>query len=79
MFEDNWVCAHLSRDSVLHHKIEARGREPESVPPPRPVQGRRDGPGTDQVADALTKALPLPADVVHWAVMMHFPSQAQCE
>eukprot|EP00961_Rhodomonas_salina_P303804 3941371-Rhodomonas_salina.4 len=73
VFEDNWACIHLSWNTVLHHKskhIDVR------------VYHLRDlckagimtllKISTDnQVADALTKALPKPAFITHCSVMMN--------
>eukprot|EP00961_Rhodomonas_salina_P024469 329732-Rhodomonas_salina.1 len=73
VFEDNWACIHLSRNSVLHHKskhIDVRVYHLRDL--------CRKGVMTlikvstdDQVADAFTKALPKAAFLKHCKAMMN--------
>eukprot|EP00961_Rhodomonas_salina_P202104 2725981-Rhodomonas_salina.1 len=73
VFEDNWACIHLSRNVVLHHKskhIDVRVYHLRDLCKAGIMSLLKIG--TDnQVADALTKALPRPAFVSHRCVMMN--------
>eukprot|EP00961_Rhodomonas_salina_P087382 1175278-Rhodomonas_salina.1 len=73
VFKDNWACIHLSLNAVLHHKSKHIDVQ---------VYHLRDlckagimtllKISTDnQVADALTKAIPKPAFITHCLVMMN--------
>eukprot|EP00961_Rhodomonas_salina_P163520 2202319-Rhodomonas_salina.1 len=73
VFEDNWACIHLSRNAVLHHKskhINVRVYHLRDLCKAGIMSLLKIG-TDDQVADALTKALPRPAFVSHCGVMMN--------
>ena len=77
VFEDNWACIHLSRNSVLHHKskhIDVRVYHLRDLCKAGVMNLLKIG-TDDQVADALTKALPKPAFVAHRSVMMNIKTQ----
>eukprot|EP00961_Rhodomonas_salina_P167041 2251009-Rhodomonas_salina.2 len=67
VFEDNWACIHLSRNSVLHHKskhIDVRVYHLRDLCKQGVMTLLKIG-TADQAADALTKALPSPAFIQH--------------
>ncbi len=73
VFEDNWSCIHLSSNAVLHHKskhIDVRVYQLRDLCKAGVMNLLKIG-TDDQVADALTKALPRPAFVNHRAVMLN--------
>eukprot|EP00961_Rhodomonas_salina_P274477 3708651-Rhodomonas_salina.3 len=77
VFEDNWACIHLSRNSVLHHKskhIDVRVYHLRDLCKAGVLSFLKIG-TNDQVADALTKALPSPAFIQHRKVMLNVLSQ----
>eukprot|EP00961_Rhodomonas_salina_P145526 1958452-Rhodomonas_salina.3 len=76
VFEDNWACIHLSRNAVLHHKskhINFCVYHLHDLCKAGIMSLLKIG-TDDQVADALTKALPRPAFVSHRGMMMNIKS-----
>ena len=77
VFEDNWACIHLSRNSVLHHKskhIDVRVYHLRDLCRQGVMNLLKIG-TADQAADALTKALPSPAFIQHRSVMMNIAAR----
>ena len=75
VFEDNWACIHLSRNAVLHNKskhIDVRVYHLRDLCK-QGVMHLLKIATNNQVADALTKALPQPAFWAHRKVMMNLP------
>eukprot|EP00961_Rhodomonas_salina_P140955 1897270-Rhodomonas_salina.2 len=73
VFEDNWACIHMSRNSVLHHKtknIEVQVYHLRDLYLAG-IMNLHKISTNDMVADALTKALPRPAFCAYRKVMLN--------
>ena len=72
VFEDNWACIYLSKNSIMYHKskhINTRVYHLRDLCTAGILQLHKVSTG-EQVADKLTKALPEPAFKKHHEVMM---------
>ena len=72
VFEDNWACIYLSKNSIMYHKskhIDTRVYHLRDLCPSGILQLLKVSTG-EQVADTLTKALPEPAFKKHSEVML---------
>eukprot|EP00961_Rhodomonas_salina_P050781 681808-Rhodomonas_salina.1 len=72
VFEDNWVCIHMSRNLVLHHKTKHIDVQVYHLSDlcQAGVMSLLKICTNDMVADALTKALPRQAFCAHHMMMM---------
>ena len=81
MFEDNWACIYLSKNSVLYHKskhIDVCVDHLWDLCNAGVTELVKVG-TNDQVADGFTKLLPLPAFHKHHKVMMGLPKEHRDE
>ena len=72
VFEDNWACIYLSKNSVMYNKskhIDVRVHHLRDLCNNGTMELHKVSTG-DQVADGFTKALPEPAFVKHHKVML---------
>jgi hypothetical protein len=75
MFEDNWACIYLSRNSVLYHKskhIDVRVYHLRDLCQAGVTELFKVS-TNEQVADVMTKSLPQPAFEKFRSVMMGLP------